>query len=117
MNYQTNNRIKKKNRSNRVENKIIKKIELIENENKVKKVKNLLINRSPIVFNKDLYKPSNYSYTYFVSKSNNSSINQKKNLNKNKNFLDLDDLKDVISSIKNNKYTIIRSKEFNDLNK
>ena len=121
MNYHPNS-LKKKNGSNRVENKIIQKIELIENENKIKKVKNLLINRSPIVFNKDSYKPLNYSYTYLVTKTKNKTMNQKQNLNnknnnKNKNFLDLDDLKDVISSIKTKKYTIIRSKEFNDLNK
>ena len=115
LDYQTNN-IKSKKSSNRV-GKIIQKIELIENENKEKKVKNLLINRSPIVFNNSLYKSSNYSYTYYISKSKNESKSKQKNNKKNKNFLELDDLKDIISSIKNQKYTIIKSKEFDNLNK
>ena len=114
--YQMNN-IKRKNSSNRVENKIIQKIELIENENKEKKIKNLLINKSPIVFINSIYKSSNYNYTYHTSKSKIENKNKYKNNKKNKNFLDLDDLKDIISSIKNQKYTIIKSKEFNDLNK
>ena len=115
LDYQKNNNKSKKS-SNRV-GKIIKKIELIENENKEKKVKNLLINRSPIVFNNSLYKSSNYSYTYYISKSKNESKSKQKNNKKNKNFLELDDLKDIISSIKNQKYTIIKSKEFDNLNK
>ena len=115
LDYQKNNNKSKKS-SNRV-GKIIKKIELIENENKEKKVKNLLINRSPIVFNNSLYKSSNYSYTYYMSKSKNESKSKQKNNKKNKNFLELDDLKDIISSIKNQKYTIIKSKEFDNLNK
>ena len=69
LDYQKNNNKSKKS-LNRV-GKIIKKIELIENENKEKKIKNLLINRSPIVFNNSLYKSSNYSYTYYISKSKN----------------------------------------------
>ena len=115
LDYQTNN-IKSKKSSNRV-GKIIQKIELIENENKEKKVKNLLINRSPIVFNNSLYKSSNYSYTYYLSKSKDESKSKQKNIKKNKNFLELDDLKDIISSIKNQKYTLIKNKEFNNLNK
>ena len=115
LDYQKNNNKSKKS-SNRV-GKIIKKIELIENENKEKKIKNLLINRSPIVFNNSLYKSSNYSYTYYMSKSKNESKSKQKNNKKNKNFLELDDLKDIISSIKNQKYTIIKSKEFDNLNK
>ena len=115
LDYQKNNNKSKKS-SNRV-GKIIKKIELIENENKEKKVKNLLINRSPIIFNNSLYKSSNYSYTYYISKSKNESKSKQKNNKKNKNFLELDDLKDIISSIKNQKYTIIKSKEFDNLNK
>ena len=111
-----NNLKKKKNSSNRVENKIIQKIELIENENKVKKVKNLLINRSPIVFNNNLYKSSNYTYTHYVSKQKIENKNKEKNLKKSKNFLDLDDLKDIISTIKNQKYMVIKGKEFNNLN-
>ena len=114
--YQMSN-FKKKKSLNHIGNKIMKKIELIENENKKKKVKNLLINRSPIVFNNNIYKSSNYSYAYIISKSRNDSKNKKKNIKKNKNFLDLDDLKDIISSIKNQKYTIIKGKEFNNLNK
>ena len=115
--YQMEKIKKKKNSSNRVGNKIIQKIELIENENKEKKIKNLLINRSPIVFNNNMYKSSNHSYTYYFSKSRNDSKNKQTIINKSKNFLDLDDLKDIISSIKNQKYTIIRNKEFNNLNK
>ena len=115
LDYQKNNNKSKKS-LNRV-GKIIKKIELIENENKEKKIKNLLINRSPIVFNNSLYKSSNYSYTYYMSKSKNESKSKQKNNKKNKNFLELDDLKDIISSIKNQKYTIIKSKEFDNLNK
>ena len=115
LDYQKNNNKSKKS-LNRV-GKIIKKIELIENENKEKKIKNLLINRSPIVFNNSLYKSSNYSYTYYISKSKNESKSKQKNNKKNKNFLELDDLKDIISSIKNQKYTIIKSKEFDNLNK
>jgi hypothetical protein len=115
--YKMNKIKKKKNSSNRVGNKIIQKIELIENENKENKVKNLLINRSPIVFNNTIYKSSNCSYTYYISKSRNDSKNKQKNIKKNTNFLDLDDLKDIISSIKNKKYTIIKNKEFNNLNK
>ena len=115
LDYQKNNNKSKKS-LNRV-GKIIKKIELIENENKEKKIKNLLINRSPIVFNNSLYKSSNYSYTYYISKSKNESKSKQKNNKKNKNFLELDDLKDIISSIKNQKYAIIKSKEFDNLNK
>lgn len=115
--YQMEKIKKKKNSSNRVGNKIIQKIELIENENKEKKIKNLLINRSPIVFNNNMYKSSNHSYTYYFSKSRNDSKKKQNIINKSKNFLDLDDLKDIISSIKNQKYTIIRNKEFNNLNK
>ena len=114
--YQMNS-IKRKNGSKRIENKIIQKIELIENENKEKKIKNLLINKSPIVFNNNIYKSSNYNYTYYITKSKIENKSKQKNNKKNKNFLDLDDLKDIISSIKNQKYTIIKSKEFNDLNK
>jgi hypothetical protein len=108
---------KKKKSSNHIGNKIIKKIEIIENENKEKKVKNLLINRSPIVFNNCLYKSSNYNYSYYISKSRNDSKNKQKDIKKNKNFLDLDDLRDIISSIKNKRCTIIKNKEFNSLNK
>ena len=115
LDYQKNNNKSKKSLNG--VGKIIKKIELIENENKEKKVKNLLINRSPIVFNNSLYKSSNYSYTYYISKSKNESKSKQKNNKKNKNFLELDDLKDIISSIKNQKYTIIKSKEFDNLNK
>ena len=115
--YQVNKVKNRKNSSNPVGNKIIQKIEMIENENKEKKVKNLLINKSPIVFNNNIFKSSNYSYTYYLSKSRNDSKNKPKNIKKNKNFLDLDDLKDIISSIKNQKYIIIKSKEFNNLNK
>ena len=115
LDYQKNNNKSKKSLNG--VGKIIKKIELIENENKEKKIKNLLINRSPIVFNNSLYKSSNYSYTYYISKSKNESKSKQKNNKKNKNFLELDDLKDIISSIKNQKYTIIKSKEFDNLNK
>ena len=52
-----------------------------------------------------------------MSKSKNESKSKQKNNKKNKNFLELDDLKDIISSIKNQKYTIIKSKEFDNLNK
>ena len=125
INYRNNNFLeyemskirRKKNSINPVGNKIIQKIQSIENENKEKKVKNLLINRSPIVFNNSIYKSSNYSYTYYLSKSRNDSKNKQNNYKKNKNFLDLNDLKDIISSIKNQKYTIIKGKEFNNLNK
>ena len=111
-----NNTKKRKNSSNRIDHKIIQKIELIENENKQKKVKNLLINRSPIVFTNNMYKSTNYTYTYFTSKPKNENKSKDKNIKKSKNFLDLDDLKDIISSIKNQKYMIIKGKEFNNLN-
>jgi hypothetical protein len=64
-----------------------------------------------------LYKSSNYSYSYYISKSRNDSKNKQKNIKKNTNFLDLDDLRDIISSIKNKRCTIIKNKEFNNLNK
>ena len=111
-----NNLKRTKNSSNRVENKIIQKIELIENENKKKKVKNLLINRSPIVFNNNIYKSSNYTYTYYISKAKNGDKSKEKSKNKSIKFLDLDDLKDIISTIKNQKYMVIKGKEFNNLN-
>ena len=111
-----NNQKRTKNSSNRVENKIIQKIELIENENKQKKVKNLLINRSPIVFNNNIFKSSNYTYTYYISKSKNGDKSKEKNIKKSKKFIDIDDLKDIISTIKNQKYMIIKGKEFNELN-
>ena len=111
-----NNLKRTKNSSNRVENKIIQKIELIENENKKKKVKNLLINRSPIVFNNNIYKSSNYTYTYYISKAKNGDKSKEKSKNKSIKFLDLDDLKDIISTIKNQKYMVIKGKEFNNIN-
>ena len=111
-----NNLKKSKNSSNRVENKIIQKIELIENENKQKKVKNLLINRSPIIFNNNIFKSSNYTYTYYISKAKNGDKSKEKSIKKSNKFLDLDDLKDIISTIKNQKYMVIKGKEFNNLN-
>ena len=63
-----------------------------------------------------MYKSTNYTYTYFTSKPKNENKSKDKNIKKSKNFLDLDDLKDIISSIKNQKYMIIKGKEFNNLN-
>jgi len=95
----------------RVENKIIKKIELIENQNKENKVKNLLINRPPRMLNNDNYKFNINDYSYFMPSSRYKDSKNIKDVKKNSyknNFLNLDNLNDIIFSIKNKNYLNIR---------
>ena len=100
---------KEKQHLRRVEQKIIKKIELIENENKDNKVKNLLINRPPIILDNynSKFNNNDYNYNYFIPSSrhrDNKNIKNKPKNSQKKNFLNLNNLNDIIYSIKNNFY-------------
>lgn len=105
---------KEKFTPSRVENRIIQKIQLIENENKENKVKNLLINRPPRVLNNDVFKFDTSDYSYFLPTTRYKDKNVKsiKNLKKYKsnNLFNLDNLNDIIFSIKKAKLLSTRNK-------
>ena len=109
-----NNINKEKLTPSRVENRIIQKIQLIENENKENKVKNLLINRPPRVLNNDVFKFDTSDYSYFLPTTRYKDKNVKsiKNLKKYKsnNLFNLDNLNDIIFSIKKTKLLSTRNK-------
>ena len=72
----------------RVENKIIKQIELIKGENKEKKIKNILINRPPRTLNSDVCKFNSKEYCSLLPSTRliNSHRMVKNYENKNKNI-------------------------------
>ena len=113
--YSCNSNIsKEKLTSSRVENRIIQKIQLIENENKENKVKNLLINRPPRVLNNDVFKFDTSDYSYFqpTTRYKDKNVKSIKNLKKYKsnNLFNLDNLNDIIFSIKKAKLNSTRNK-------
>ena len=119
--YSSNNNInKEKLTSSRVENRIIQKIQLIENENKENRVKNLLINRPPRVLNNDVFKFDTSDYSYFLptTRYKNKSVKSIKNLKKYKsnNLFNLDSLNDIIFSIRNIKLNPTRNRGNNNMN-
>ena len=119
--YSSNNNIsKEKLTSSRVENRIIQKIQLIENENKENKVKNLLINRPPRVLNNDAFKFDTSDYSYFLptTRYKDKSLKNIKNLKKYKtnNLFNLDNLNDIIFSIKNSKLNPTRNRGNKNVN-
>ena len=113
--YSSKNSIsKEKLASSRVEDRIIQKIQLIENENKENKVKNLLINRPPRVLNNDVFKFDTSDYSYFQpnARFKDKSVKSIKNLKKynSNNLFNLDNLNDIIFSIKKGKLNSTRNK-------